>query len=776
MNPRQAAWKVLVDLEETPRRLERLINHHLDELARLDDRRLASSLVYTVLRHRSMLDHLLAAFSRRPLTKLAPKVLAVLRLGASELALMRTPDHAAVSQSVELAKTAGLVRAAGLVNGVLRAMARGWRQVALPGEPGSAERLAVEHSHPRWLVDELLAQMPAADAAAWLAANQREPPTSLRANTARISPAELAELLLPQAGPARPHDLAPECLVLDKARGPAQGLPGFGRGLWQSQDPGAAALGRLVGARSGMRVLDLCAGAGGKTGHLAALMRGEGELWAVEPSPGRHRGLKANLERETLARLVTGQASRNLLDKVQMRHPASPLTIPPHAGVLTSCSMYLKEHYVVLNQGDGNFGIHTSAVVLDPVKTFGTNIMLEIYNQGDQPVVNPMVSVEIFRAPENDGSRAQIRRERRKHLTTASEQAYAALDEIETQPTAKSAPAPKPRLRVTVKGQNATMPNPSLFLKLGQGPQRIQNALKQLDFSAAHPTLLAALEAAPSGCDTLVTNFFPNLLEQVELLGAMPELKLKRVIFRHASRTHGFFLSHNAHTRLDTLAALGVDVYWFTPQLGDLYLHVYKKDHGFFLREEASRRFQESTILAFYGSAAGLDETQSQSITHLIDKLTDYMAPNVGMITGGGGGVMGLACEQARAKGCLTGACFLELEAQPPELGVDFFNTFQESSRHFRQKWFEVADFCVFNVGGVGTLEEIGIEMCNLKLGIRPRVPFVFYDARYFRDLRNQVMAMIQAKRAPDWMADYLLFTDDADEVVDFYRQRLQVL
>jgi predicted Rossmann-fold nucleotide-binding protein len=75
---------------------------------------------------------------------------------------------------------------------------------------------------------------------------------------------------------------------------------------------------------------------------------------------------------------------------------------------------------------------------------------------------------------------------------------------------------------------------------------------------------------------------------------------------------------------------------------------------------------------------------------------------------------------------------FLELEAQPPELGVDFFNTFQESSRHFRQKWFEAADFCVFNVGGVGTLEEVGIEMCNLKLGIRPRVPYVFFNARFW--------------------------------------------
>ena len=132
--------------------------------------------------------------------------------------------------------------------------------------------------------------------------------------------------------------------------------------------------------------------------------------------------------------------------------------------------------------------------------------------------------------------------------------------------------------------------------------------------------------------------------------------------------------------------------------------------------------------------------------------------------------------EQARAKGALTGACFLELEAQPPELGVDYFNTFQESSRHFRQKWFEAADFCIFNVGGVGTLEEIGIEMCNLKLGIRPRVPYVFFNARFWGDLRKLLREMIRTKRAPAWIADYVLFTDDPDEVVSFYRKKLQVL
>jgi predicted Rossmann-fold nucleotide-binding protein len=66
--------------------------------------------------------------------------------------------------------------------------------------------------------------------------------------------------------------------------------------------------------------------------------------------------------------------------------------------------------------------------------------------------------------------------------------------------------------------------------------------------------------------------------------------------------------------------------------------------------------------------------------------------------------------------------------------------------------------------------------MCNLKLGIRPRVPYVFFNARFWGDLRKQINQMIKTKRAPAWIGDYILFTDDPDEVVAFYRKKLQVL
>ncbi len=480
--------------------------------------------------------------------------------------------------------------------------------------------------------------------------------------------------------------------------------------------------------------------------------------------------LSPDLQRPAFERLINGDVGRGYLDKVQVRQDVDILAVPPRAGVLTSCSMYLKEHYVVLNRGEGNFGLHCGAVLLDPIKTFGTNVMLEIYNSGDQPVVNPVVSVEVFRAPPSADPAVGARERRRRSLHAAAGEVYRGFDK---HPPHEASGEPRPKTRITVRGQNALMENRSVLLRSADLPGAAPAGGEPL---RGHRTLVQALDHAPANADTLVVDYFPNLPEHIELLARIPELKLRRLIFRQPSRTHGFFLSAEAHARLDTFFQINLDVYWHNEPMRDLFLHTYKKGHGFFIRQELGRLFQELTILAIYGSAVEIGDDQTASIAALIGRLTAFIGPKVGILTGGGGGVMRLATDQARRSRALTGACFLELEAQPPELGVDFFNTFQETARHNRQKWFEAADFCIFNVGGVGTLEEIGIELCNLKLGIRPRVPYVFYGARYWTNLRKQFRDMIATGRTPAWMADYVLFTDDPDEVVAFYRKTLQVL
>lgn len=479
--------------------------------------------------------------------------------------------------------------------------------------------------------------------------------------------------------------------------------------------------------------------------------------------------LNPEVTRLQFERVVSGEQTRSFLDKIQIRSEMETLTIAPRSGILTSCSMYLKDHYVVLNRGEGNFGLHCSAVLLDPIKTYGTNIMLEIYNTSDQVVVNPVVSVEVFRAPATDDSEQRKLQGRRKRMYSMSSQAYKHLDEARTAEFG----APKPRSKVSVIWPESTIENRAVLFDAGNDFSR---AIRQGELPPVHRSVLEALDNAPADADTLLLDFFPDLPEHVELLTRISQMKLKRVIFRKPSRTHGFFFSTNAHARLDNLFSLGIDVYFHHEDTKDLYFHTYKRDCGFFVREEVVKKFMEATTVAFYGSALEIEGQAGKRIESLINHLSEFFGPTMGVMTGGGGGVMGVATERARASGSLTGACFLELEAQPPKLGVDFFNTFQETARHFRQKWFEVCDFCVFNVGGVGTLEEIGIELCNLKLGIRPRIPFVFFSKTYFKELEAQIRQMIREERAPKWLADYILFSDDPREVVEFFRKTLQVL
>lgn len=300
MNPRRIALQVLIDLDATPRHLEHLLGQSLDKYpdAQPRDKAMAANLVYAVLRHRLRLDHLLKAFVSRPMDKLDLPVLSALRMGAADLIVLESPAHAAVDSAVDAAKACGAARAAGMVNGVLRSLSRGMPQAAeLPRINDPATRLSVEYSHPLWLVRELLGQWGQDDLKSWLAANQSQQAVTLRVNTLRTSKDELKGLLADSVDATLDHELAPDALVIKGARGPLERLPGFDEGLWQAQDAGAQALDRLLGVRPGMKVLDLCAGAGGKTGHLTALMQNQGEVVAVDKSPGRVRALETNMAR-----------------------------------------------------------------------------------------------------------------------------------------------------------------------------------------------------------------------------------------------------------------------------------------------------------------------------------------------------------------------------------------------------------------------------------------------------------------------------------------------
>ena len=184
-------------------------------------------------------------------------------------------------------------------------------------------------------------------------------------------------------------------------------------------------------------------------------------------------------------------------------------------------------------------------------------------------------------------------------------------------------------------------------------------------------------------------------------------------------------------------------------------------------------------LFAFYGSTLALTGAGEQRLGGLLDALVGFWGQNIGIVTGGGSGVMEVANTMARERGILSGANFLDITDQPMTTDVDFCQVFQSTCRHSRQKWFEIASFPIFNVGGLGSLEELGITLCNMKLSIMEPVPVVLFDTEgnqgFWDGMRRQITTMVTRGRAPEWIADRLIITDDPQTVIAAYRKQLQL-
>jgi hypothetical protein len=208
-------------------------------------------------------------------------------------------------------------------------------------------------------------------------------------------------------------------------------------------------------------------------------------------------------------------------------------------------------------------------------------------------------------------------------------------------------------------------------------------------------------------------------------------------------------------------------------------VHTMRDGMGYFVLPERLADFHKSMLFAFYGSNMRLSEDGEARLGNLMDALIAFWGQSIGIVTGGGSGVMEQANTLARMRGILSGANFLDITDQSMTTDVDFCQVFQATCRHSRQKWFEVASFPIFNVGGLGSLEELGITLCNMKLSILEPVPVILFDTEgrkgFWNGIDDQINEMVTRGRAPDWIKDNIVITDDPQVVIDVYRTRLQL-
>ncbi len=307
------------------------------------DAAFTSELVYGTIRQQGYLDAILAKFSSRPLSELDVAVLQILRMGAYQLFFMRVPDHAAVGETVDVARhltTDGPVR---MVNAILRSITRATPEqiediFAEITDPSA--NLAARLSHPKWVVDAFDAALsergyPPTDLAAALEANNQTPQVTLVARPGLTTAADLAEEAEAVLQTSTRQGEISEFAVIIGGGNPAS-LSSLRAGTSAVQDEGSQLAALLLAEApiygTDRRWLDLCAGPGGKSALLGAVAKERGaHVLANEISPHRARLVKKSVQALDNVTVVTSDGrdfampSEGAFDRVLIDAPCTGL-------------------------------------------------------------------------------------------------------------------------------------------------------------------------------------------------------------------------------------------------------------------------------------------------------------------------------------------------------------------------------------------------------------------------------------------------------------------
>ncbi len=303
-NPRETAALTLAACERqgawSDGHLKRAIREQ--DLDRRDGA-LATRLCYGVLQNRLLLDWRLGRVCSMKLNKLDIRILCDLRVAAYQILFLdKIPPSAAVNEAVNLAKKHSRnPRAAGMVNGVLRALLR--EETPEIRGKDELETLSIRYSHPQWLVEEFVGQLGLEGAEALLKADNEQPPTAAQVNTLNTRSEKLAEELREAGGSVEPHPWLSNCLLLT-GTGDLERLDAFQRGDFYVQDAASRLAVMAADPKPGSRVLDCCAAPGGKSFAAAIAMENRGELMSCDIHPHKIKLLEAGRDRLGLSIVI----------------------------------------------------------------------------------------------------------------------------------------------------------------------------------------------------------------------------------------------------------------------------------------------------------------------------------------------------------------------------------------------------------------------------------------------------------------------------------------
>ncbi len=284
MNVRELALRVINDVNIKQAYANIVLNklfpkHQINE----QDRRFITELAYGTIKVGKTLDWILNRYMSRPLNKISPIIQDILRMGAYQILFMdKVPDSAACNQSVELAKKYGHIGTAKLVNAVLRNIIRHPEKAAYPmPEEDSALYLSLKYYHPLWMVERWIKKIGKADTEKLCAFNNCPPDLSIRTNLLKITREALIKRLHSEGAEAVPSLLTPEG-ILCKKHTTLTNMASLHEGLFQVQDESSMLVAHVLAPQEGEFIIDTCSAPGGKSTHIAALMKDTGKILSTD--------------------------------------------------------------------------------------------------------------------------------------------------------------------------------------------------------------------------------------------------------------------------------------------------------------------------------------------------------------------------------------------------------------------------------------------------------------------------------------------------------------
>ncbi len=340
LDARKTALSILTTLDKENKTLDNIIEDFSDkiDLFSKKDRALMNALVYGVLRWRGRLDHIIEFFSNTPLTKIDLIVLNILRIALFQIIyLSRIPASAAVNTSVELSKSFAAPWVTGFVNAILRNAVRKFDKIPFPDlEKDPVSTIAVRNSFPKWLIKRWLYRFGHEETNLLCRAINTIPPITIRTNTLKTTREKLIKSLQHEVEKIKSTTYAPDGICFFNPKSSIPKIQSFRDGWFVVQDEAAQLVTLLLDPRPGDNVLDACSGLGGKTGHIAQIMKNKGSIIAIDKDDKKLSRLSSEMIRLGISITKTipcdlemplNEKGLGLFDRILLDAPCSGLGI-----------------------------------------------------------------------------------------------------------------------------------------------------------------------------------------------------------------------------------------------------------------------------------------------------------------------------------------------------------------------------------------------------------------------------------------------------------------